>query len=63
MMDPNATLAKIRVLLATINDPDNDRDEMVAEYGGDLAEAVGNLDEWLERGGYLPTPWATAPRS
>lgn len=62
MMDPNATLARIRVILAAINDPHNDRNDMISEHGSDLAELVGNMDQWLIRGGHLPTPWATAPR-
>lgn len=62
MMDPNATLARIRIITHNMNNPDYDRDEMVAEYGDELAELITSLDTWLTRGGYLPTPWATAPR-
>lgn len=56
-MDPNATLAKIRMLIATICNDEYEIAEMATEYGEDLAMAVRDLDQWLERGGYLPTPW------
>jgi hypothetical protein len=52
-MDPDATLIELRALAGR-------------EYGGDtldedetfrLAELIHNLDEWLTRGGFLPTDW------
>lgn len=57
-MDPNATLAKIRMLAHIIEGGHED----TARDAIDLAEAIQALDGWLTRGGFLPTPWATAPR-
>lgn len=56
-MDPNATLARIRMIAHTIESVGS-----CEEDAQELVEAVQALDAWLTRGGYLPTPWATAPR-
>lgn len=57
-MDPNRTLAKVRVLThALLNGDGRDADAGVA-----LAEAIDALDEWLQRGGYLPAPWEKSRR-
>jgi hypothetical protein len=45
-MDPNATLAAIRELLAS------DTPDVI-----ELAELMEALDMWLSRGGFLPTDW------
>ena len=45
-MDPNATLRAIRVHLAA-EEPEP----------GSLAELVEALDEWITRGGFLPSDW------
>lgn len=49
-MDVNATLAKIRELAADTPLDDEDAQE--------LAEAFRDLDEWIMRGGDLPSEWA-----
>lgn len=55
-MDPNATLHMIRTLCSRIDDTlDNDVRSVLA---GELAECITDLDEWLERGGFLPDAWA-----
>lgn len=52
-MDPDTTLAQIRELIADqqthneLNDTDTDR----------LVELIDSLDEWLTKGGFLPTEW------
>lgn len=46
-MDPNETLERLRSL---VKDTDS--------YAGDFADAVRDLDEWLKRGGALPSAWA-----
>ena len=51
-MDPNATLARIRVLLVS-----SDPDDMT-----ELAELIHSLDEWLAAGGFPPDAW-DHPRS
>ena len=56
-MDPNATLKRIRELVkecmalpdASCDDPDRTQA---------LAGHVADLDEWLSKGGALPTRWA-----
>jgi hypothetical protein len=50
-MDPNATLAEIRALVAAIHS------EATPERCGDLAELVEALDNWLSKGGFAPDDW------
>jgi hypothetical protein len=45
-MDPNAALTKIRELIA-----DGDSADML------LVEAFEGLDNWLCKGGFLPSDW------
>lgn len=75
-MDPNATLAQIRKLLAEIeeenkeywSDPANDADpdacashyDTVSDLRGDIADCVEALDGWLTKGGFLPDDWKGA---
>jgi hypothetical protein len=53
-MDPDAALAQIRELIADqqthneLNDTDTDR----------LVELIDSLDEWMTKGGFLPTEWS-----
>jgi hypothetical protein len=57
-MDPNETLAQLRTALdalRTTGDDENVGDAVAAAF--DAAEAAANLDEWLSRGGFLPTAW------
>lgn len=53
-MDPNANLAVVRRLAASILDGERD-------LADSLAEHVQALDEWLSRGGFLPSAWRTRP--
>lgn len=54
-MDPNATLAEIRGLLMSLEDGLSVDSALDAhERMADLVEA---LDEWLTRGGILPSAW------
>jgi hypothetical protein len=46
-MDPNATLAQIRELIAAGTKVDLEQ----------AAELMTALDEWLSRGGFLPDAW------
>lgn len=55
-MDPNATLARIRELTASLLDSDADPGT-AASIGDQLAEHVQALDEWLSKGGFLPRAW------
>ena len=53
-MDPNETLAMIREAMHNaIGDP------TLPEYVNDAFDAMGALDEWLTRGGFLPIDWET----
>ncbi len=55
-MDPNATLAEIRRL---IDDLDNGRcsPSQARRARADVADLFRALDEWITRGGFLPTAW------
>jgi hypothetical protein len=52
-MDPNATLARIRALVAQARD----RGPLDGDDAEELAALVEALDEWLTRGGFLPVDW------
>jgi hypothetical protein len=55
-MDPNATLARIRELTATLaaGDPPGVFRRIDAE---ELADLVSSLDRWISGGGFLPGAW------
>lgn len=74
-MDPNKALADIRTELdgyadaaakarqaaeGDSNDDEIERLQTALAYADDLHDRMQNLDEWLTRGGFLPTPWASA---
>lgn len=58
-MDPNETLAKIRRIrekmasYGTVKKFDDDMEDLAWL----LYENIGNLDEWLTSGGFLPKGW------
>lgn len=65
-MDPNATLAEIRELLATMNTPWDTgnatyQENLEGHYAAadELRLRVEALDEWLTKGGFPPTDWRT----
>ena len=51
-MDPDATLAIVRTLVTAHLAGTADTDDTSA-----LVDAVHALDEWLSRGGFLPSDW------
>jgi hypothetical protein len=51
-MDPNAALVSIRELVSLLVDS-----PFATPQETELAELVQGLDEWLTRGGFLPTAW------
>lgn len=53
-MDPNACLADIRQLIAKPT-MQSRKDQI------EIAEKVQALDDWLTRGGFLPSSWRTRP--
>lgn len=56
-MDPNATLETLRQLCADVeNGITTDPEQLVGEF----FDAVTALDEWLARGGFLPSDWERA---
>jgi hypothetical protein len=64
-MDPNATMLVIRELLEQIEHMDSthpDNHAELASLGLDLAEHVRALDDWLAKGGFLPSRWHFARR-
>lgn len=53
-MDPDATLAEIRNLIANYpTSPIEDVDRLV--------ELFNNLDSWLSNGGFMPRGWVVWP--
>jgi hypothetical protein len=51
-MDPNATLTRLRELVAAER-----RGPLTPDQGRDFAELFDALDEWIVRGGFLPADW------
>lgn len=61
-MDPIANLARQRTIVSEINELRELGEGhvpygQVAELAYELAELVEALDEWLTKGGFLPTRW------
>jgi hypothetical protein len=57
-MDPNATLAAIRELInhdAQLPHDSNERDDSATL--NELIEYFDALDQWLTKGGFLPSEW------
>jgi len=54
-MDPNAALANLRALVAESEAGDVDPRDTAEEFH----EQFAALDEWLSKGGFLPTAWQT----
>lgn len=60
-MDPNQALQEILELrLAVIGARSN---EEAANAGGELAYRLGDLDEWIKGGGFLPRVWQGRPHA
>lgn len=57
-MDPNETLRMLRELSEDITEHGATPDKAHA-----LAELFAALDEWLNRGGFLPAAWQTGERA
>lgn len=59
-MDPNEALKVIRRIVNACNDPDGRVFGALTprEWLEELAEHVDGLDEWLSKGGFLPSDWA-----
>ena len=52
-MDPNETLAQMRAAIETFWATDGS-----TESADDVAVYAAALDQWLSRGGFLPTAWS-----
>lgn len=59
-MDPNATLKNIREAVGELRNQDDDGVLDDTSQVGFLLESVEALDEWLGKGGFLPTAWQRA---
>jgi hypothetical protein len=60
-MDPNATLAEMREIAAGLEDADSDDlSESEIQALLYLAGQVRAMDDWLSKGGFLPTAWKLA---
>jgi hypothetical protein len=55
-MDPNAALNAIREAITEFNKPDTESEEYLGAVD-DLIDNFNALDEWLGKGGFLPTAW------
>lgn len=53
-MDPDDALTQIREL---ITKHQTSGEEMSTSDAADLVELIDGLDEWLTKGGFLPTEW------
>lgn len=64
-LDPNTALANLRAAIDRFDFPENGADSPDGDVSDalqaarDMSEAAEALDQWLSRGGFLPTPWAT----
>lgn len=56
-MDPNATLKRIRGIVAVMNDPDTRPHVDIEQALTELCELNDALDQWLSKGGFLPSEW------
>lgn len=54
-MDPNATLARLRELVAELATAETNLHK--ADIADSLAEHLEALDNWLCCGGFKPEPW------
>jgi hypothetical protein len=62
-MDPNATLAAIRELVKQIDNTDRGSANIdLVDLALDLIELIDGLDQWLSKGGFLPSAWHFARR-
>ena len=55
-MDPNATLSRLRELSAEITKAFHAGDN-ATDMGAEMADLFDALDQWITRGGFLPTDW------
>lgn len=56
-MDPNTALSNLRNLTAMVINTENLEHSDQLDLLDSLAEQVEALDEWLTRGGFLPSAW------
>jgi hypothetical protein len=56
-MDPNETLRMLRLAIRQARQSDTDRMVTLAESLETVTELAEALDEWLARGGFLPSEW------
>lgn len=60
-MDPDVALSDLRdaadEYLTLSEDPEGSDYRRLVELGQTMAEHFTNLDDWLTKGGFLPTPW------
>ena len=57
-MDPEANLEEQRRLVKSINKARDNEQDVDQDDIHRLAELVEALDEWISRGGFLPSPWS-----
>ena len=57
-MDPNVALRYVRQYLDMIRDANTMSDRAAGAML--IADHLGDLDEWLSKGGFLPEAWASA---
>lgn len=57
-MDPDATLREIQEIVAAYSAGVIVGDDARADLLDEMVSHVAQLDQWLTRGGFLPTSWA-----
>jgi hypothetical protein len=57
-MDPNECLRRIRCFRTQLEAQGDSAEETYSQDTvDDLLEAIGDLDQWLKKGGFLPRDW------
>lgn len=56
-MDPNEALRQLRMVTENAHVIDYGNHREVTELLRDMIDHVSALDEWMTRGGFLPTAW------
>jgi hypothetical protein len=60
-MNPEDTLARMRAAVRQIQDPESN-EELRRRAASELAELFGDLDQWMQSGGFVPASWRSGDR-
>lgn len=56
-MDIDAALSQARSALAAIRRGEDSHGELMTDALADLVDAFEAIDDWLSKGGFLPSAW------